>query len=172
MVCSSCDKRIPEESRFCMYCSQSVGITKAFDDIVVVKKATIESRLMEGFNRIQAISPETTGIDNISMELLILPPGAESLPHAHKNVHTVVYIIGGSVRAYVGERLEKYHDILSGDFVYVPPDVIHFPINKGNEVLVAVVARTPANSSVVEFKELTHNVRGVDIIHEVHEVIE
>lgn len=169
MFCSSCDKRIPEESRFCMYCGRSVGITKAFDDIVVVKKGTIESRLMEGFNRIKAISPETTGIDNISMELLTLPPGAESLPHAHKNVHTVAYIISGSVRLYVGERLEKYHDILSGDFVHVPPDVIHFPVNEGNEVLFAVIARTPANPSVVEFKELTHNVRGVDIIHEVIE---
>jgi uncharacterized RmlC-like cupin family protein len=54
-----------------------------------------------------------------------------------------------------GERLEHAHEIGPGDFIYVPPDAMHQPVNTSTtEPLVLVVARDAPVELVVEAPEL------------------
>ncbi len=108
----------------------------------------------QGFSRIQIFNSSVTGCDSISLEFVSLPKGAESSPHAHVSSHTVVFTLTGNVRVYFGRRLERDVRVGPLDCVYIPPGVIHHVVNEGDEVMTAVVARTPDRNIVEEFRDI------------------
>jgi uncharacterized RmlC-like cupin family protein len=88
------------------------------------------------------ISAATAGTQGLSMNLVIIPPGATAEPHFHKDYETAIYILKGRVKTVYGEGLQKTIVNEAGDFLYIPPGVPHQPTNlSDSEPAQAIVAR-------------------------------
>lgn len=92
------------------------------------------------------ISEQTAGATGISMNIVIIPPGAKAQPHYHEGFETAIYILKGDVQTFYGENLAKSCINQKGDFIYIPSGVPHQPVNLSSETeAVALVARNDAN---------------------------
>ena len=92
------------------------------------------------------ISETTAGAKNISMNLIIIPPGGAAEPHLHEGYETAIYLLKGRADTRYGKRLENSVICEAGDFVYIDADMPHEPINVSTtEPVLALVARNDAN---------------------------
>ena len=92
------------------------------------------------------ISGATAGSQGISMNLVIIPPGASAKPHFHKDYETAIYILKGRVKTAYGKGLAKSIVNEAGDFLYIPPGVPHQPTNlSDSEPAQALVSRNDSN---------------------------
>ena len=92
------------------------------------------------------ISGATAGSQGISMNLVIIPPGASAKPHFHKDYETAIYILKGRVKTAYGKGLAKSIVNDAGDFLYIPPGVLHQPTNlSDSEPAQALVSRNDSN---------------------------
>jgi uncharacterized RmlC-like cupin family protein len=101
------------------------------------------------------ISAATAGAKGISMNLVSIPPGGAAIPHFHRGFETAIYIIKGRVETRYGLGLR--HSIINqaGDFLYIPADLPHQPINLSkSEPALAIVSRNDPNEqeSVVHYQ--------------------
>jgi uncharacterized RmlC-like cupin family protein len=94
-----------------------------------------------------AVSDTLVGAQRIWLGYVELGPGLVSAVHHHGEAESGIYIISGQARFYTGERLEKVTPAQAGDFVWVPPHVVHVEQNiSPTEPVRMVVARsTQAN---------------------------
>ena len=53
------------------------------------------------------ISNASTGARGISMNLVVIPPGASAEPHSHREFETGIYVLQGRVETRFGEGLKK-----------------------------------------------------------------
>ncbi len=104
------------------------------------------------------ISAASAGASAISMNLVIVPPRGAAEPHAHRGFETAVYMVSGSVEVRYGRVLEESLTLEAGEFLFMPADVPHQPVNHLDEPAVAVVARNDANEqeSFERFSDLVH----------------
>jgi len=92
------------------------------------------------------ISARTAGAKGLSMNLVVIPPGAAAEPHFHKGFESAVYVLEGRVETRYGPGLEESVITETGDFLFIPPDVPHQPINlSATEAARAVVVRNDPN---------------------------
>ena len=105
-----------------------------------------------GMTRMEGVSQELGGAQGIHLAFATIPPGGRSSPHRHTNCESAIYVMRGRGRFLVGERLERALEISTGDFIYVPPQAVHAPVNEGDEPLGLIVAR---NASVEEVEEVS-----------------
>jgi uncharacterized RmlC-like cupin family protein len=92
------------------------------------------------------ISAETAGAKGLSMNLVIIPPGASAEPHFHKGFESAVYVLEGRVETHYGSKLEQSVITEAGDFLFIPPDVPHQPVNLSEtEAARAIVVRNDPN---------------------------
>ena len=88
------------------------------------------------------ISGKTVGARGLSMNLVIIPPGAAAEPHLHKGFESAVYVLEGRVETRYGPGLEHSVITEAGDFLFIPPDLPHQPVNLSEtEAARAVVVR-------------------------------
>lgn len=123
--------------------------------IVTIRPADT-SATRQGLPNFVGISADNAGARGISMNLVVIPPGGAAKPHRHRGYETAIYILKGHVRTRYGEGLcqDVVHE--AGDFVYIPADVPHQPVNLSTtEEARAVVARTdPDEQESVELYDL------------------
>jgi uncharacterized RmlC-like cupin family protein len=80
------------------------------------------------------------------MHLVVIPPGGRAVAHYHKGHETTIYIIKGRAGTRYGDQLEQSSINEAGDFIFIPPNVPHQPINLSDtEEVIAVVARNDPN---------------------------
>lgn len=92
------------------------------------------------------VSAARTGATGLSMNLVIVPPGAASVPHCHLGFEAAIYQLEGRVRTRYGPGLAESIDTEAGDFLFIPPGVPHQALNlSATERAVAVVARNVAD---------------------------
>jgi uncharacterized RmlC-like cupin family protein len=90
-----------------------------------------------------AISGAQVGAEKIWVGYVELGPGLVSAVHHHGEAESGIYIISGHARFYTGQRLENAHTAGTGDFVWVPPHVVHVEMNLSEtEPVRMVVARS------------------------------
>ena len=100
----------------------------------------------QGLPIFQGISGQNAGAKHISMNKVIIPPGGAAKAHVHKGYELVIYLIKGRVKTLYGEGLKKSVINEAGDFLYIPADLPHKPINLcTTEAAEAIVARTDPN---------------------------
>ena len=102
------------------------------------------------------ISKETAGSKGLSMNLVVIPPGASPKAHYHKDFETAIYLLKGRVETRFGENLKESIINEEGDFVYIPPGVPHKPVNLSKtEPAVAIVSRNDPNEheNVIAYDE-------------------
>jgi|SRR3954454_18973935 uncharacterized RmlC-like cupin family protein len=90
-----------------------------------------------------AIAQDTVGANKIWLGYVELAPGCTSAVHHHGEAESGIYIISGEARFYTGENLEQRKEARAGDFVWVPPHVVHVERNASlTEPVRMVVARS------------------------------
>ncbi len=115
------------------------------DGITVVRKSPT-CRGWNGIHYKSGMSRQTVGSQSLSMNVATIPPGGVAAAHVHVGFELMLYIVGGRVRHYFGERLEKIVDNQGGDFIFIEPDVAHEVHNlSDSKPVVAVVARSDAD---------------------------
>ncbi len=103
-----------------------------------------------GMLRAAAIAGVTTGTKNIWMGFVTMPPGAVSGVHHHAHCETGIYLLKGHARWDFGPNLEGSVVANPGDFVWVPPYVIHREANLSqDEPIEMVLARSSQETLVV-----------------------
>ena len=104
------------------------------------------------------ISGATAGAKELSMNLIIIPPGGSAQPHLHRGFESAIYLLKGRVETRYGPGLHESVVNEAGDFIFVPADLPHQPINlSATEPALAIVARNDPNEqeSVVPYNPKT-----------------
>ena len=119
----------------------------------VVHPDGLEVEVASGsMTRLAGVSNALAGADGIHLAIATIPPGCASSPHYHVNCESAIYVSSGNGRFLTGKNLEKTLDIGPGDFIYVPPDSVHQPVNDSlSEAMELIVARNAPVEIVVEF---------------------
>lgn len=104
----------------------------------------------------EGISADTAGSQHLCMHLVVIPPGGKAVAHYHNGYETAIYIVKGRAETKYGKHLEQSSINEAGDFLFIPPNVPHQPVNLSDtEEVIAVVARNDPNEqeSVVVIEE-------------------
>lgn len=116
---------------------------KPTDAEIVTIRPSATTGTKQGLPIFQGISGQNAGAKGISMNKVIIPPGGSAKAHRHKGYESVIYLIKGRVKTLYGEGLKKEVINEAGDFIYIPADLPHKPINlSSTEAAEAIVART------------------------------
>jgi uncharacterized RmlC-like cupin family protein len=99
----------------------------------------------QGFDYFSGLSAETVGSHGICMHVLEMPPGARAKAHLHESHETAIYVLSGESEMYYGENLEQHMTVRAGDFLYIPANMPHLPMNRTEKPCIAVIARTDPN---------------------------
>ena len=103
-----------------------------------------------GMYREAAVSRASAGAEKIWAGTVTIQPGAQTGPHHHGDLESVIYVLHGRARMRWGEALEFASEAGPGDFIYVPPHVPHQEINASqDEPLACVVVRSDQEPVVV-----------------------
>jgi uncharacterized RmlC-like cupin family protein len=98
-----------------------------------------------GMRREAAISRVLVGAERIWVGYVELDAFDISAAHHHGEAESAIYIISGQARFVVEEAT---YDASPGDFVWVPPHVVHVEANRGTEPVRMVVARSTQETLV------------------------
>ena len=89
------------------------------------------------------IAQVNVGASKIWLGYVELAPGCTSAVHHHGEAESGIYIISGQACFYTGPDLDQRREANAGDFVWVPPHVVHVEMNVSNtEPVRMVVARS------------------------------
>lgn len=103
-----------------------------------------------GMLRAEGCGGSTVGAQHIWVGHVTVNEGVRSGPHHHGDVESVIYVVSGKARFRFGENLEHSVDAEPGDFVFVPPHLVHQEVNASDEQpVLAVVARSSLENVVV-----------------------
>ena len=120
--------------------------TSTEEQTVTVIKTPPEVLTRQKLPNFVGISAETVGAKGLSMNLVVIPPGAAAEPHFHTGFESAVYVLEGRVETRYGPGLEASVITETGDFLFIPPDVPHQPINlSATEAARAIVVRNDPN---------------------------
>jgi uncharacterized RmlC-like cupin family protein len=115
---------------------------KAETEIIVIRP-TATTGTKQGLPIFQGISGHNAGAKHIFMNKVVIPPGGAAKAHRHKGYESAIYLLKGRVKTLYGEGLKKSIVNEAGDFIYIPADLPHKPINLSDtESAEAIVART------------------------------
>ena len=97
------------------------------------------------------ISNRTVGAKEISMNIVVIPPGACAEPHYHEIFESGIYLMSGRVITYFGDELDRYVINEPGDFIFIPPNLLHQPFNlsKSEEAKAIIVRNDPSEREAV-----------------------
>ena len=112
------------------------------------RRAEVSSGAM---SRVEGVSEILTGAEGIHLAMATIQPGGRSSPDFHVACDSAIYVIQGHGVFLMGEGLEESLDIRQDDFIYVPPGVVHAPVNTGSGPLELIVARNTPVEVVVEW---------------------
>jgi len=102
------------------------------------------------------VSAASTGARGISMNLVVIPPTGAAEPHSHRGYETAIYMMKGKLEVRHGAGLANSTFVEAGDFIFLPADLPHQPVNRSTEEpALAIVARNDPNEQ--ESVELFHS---------------
>lgn len=119
--------------------------TKEANEIVTIRPlTTVDSQ--QGLMQFVGISGANSGARGLSMNRVVIPPGGQAAAHRHVGSESAIFLLAGRVETFYGPCLEKSVINQTGDFLFIPPGVIHMPVNlSASEAAIAIVARNDAN---------------------------
>ena len=117
----------------------------------LIKSDQLEVEISSGsMTRPAGVSQGLTGSTGIHLAIATIPAGCSSTPHYHVNCESAIYVSKGRGRFLVGEHLETSLPIGPGDFLYIPAEAVHQPVNDGDQPMELIVARNTPVEIVVE----------------------
>ena len=107
------------------------------------KDAIVTKQQLPNF---EGISGSSAGATGLCMHIVVIPPGGRAVPHFHNGYETALYVIKGRAETRYGDGLKESVISEAGDFLFIPANVPHQPVNMSEtEEVVAVVARNDPN---------------------------
>ena len=120
-------------------------------EIKVVHPDGLEIEIQSGaMTRLAGVSEALTGSTGIHLAVATIPPHCASSPHYHVNCESAIYVIKGQGRFVIGDNLETELPIGPGDFIYVPAEAVHQPVNDSPDDMGIIVARNTPVEIVVD----------------------
>jgi uncharacterized RmlC-like cupin family protein len=114
-------------------------------------------RAEQGSDYLPGISAESAGAKALWLGMVTLPPGQRTKAHVHAQHETAFYMVSGDeVEMWSGDQLQ-YRDVLkSGDYLFIPPNVPHVAVNRGQAPAVFIGSRNEptAQESVVMYPDM------------------
>lgn len=108
------------------------------------------------------VSGRPAAARELSLQLVMIPPGSRGMPHFHPAHETAIYAVSGQAEVWHGRGLVKRTVVRAGDFMYIPPGTPHLPVNLTDITAIAVVARTdPAGTDGSVVVELPRHLAGL-----------
>ena len=118
------------------------GATAPAEQGVTVIKTPQEVFTIQQLPNYVGISGKTVGARALSMNIVVIPPGGSAEPHFHAGFESAVFVLEGRVETRYGPGLEKSVITEAGDFLFIPADVPHQPVNLSkSEAARAIVVR-------------------------------
>jgi uncharacterized RmlC-like cupin family protein len=111
--------------------------------ILVRSARTYEGK--QGLDYGEGVFLENTGARRLCLHTLRIPPGGRARTHLHASHETAIYLVAGVVSVLHGPGLEHRTEMHAGDYLYIPPDCPHVPVNTGEVEAFGVLARTDPN---------------------------
>ncbi|SDP41642.1 Cupin domain-containing protein [Klenkia soli] len=110
-----------------------------------------------GLRRFAAICADKTGSSELWMGYAVLEPGGKTGVHHHGESETAIFVISGVTRWWVGEELDDVREAHAGDFVFIPPGIVHWEQNASEtEPVEMIVARSTQEAIVVAVEGHPH----------------
>jgi len=123
------------------------------DELVIIspdERSVNPDEQTRGMRRESGVTPETTGSVSLWSGHVTTPGGSDSGAHHHGDAESAIYMLSGKARFRWGNRLEHERIAGPGDFIYVPPQVIHSEENLSpDEPVVFVVSRNAGTMTTV-----------------------
>ena len=117
----------------------------------VIHPHELEVEVKSGsMTRLAGVSESLVGSTGIHLAVATIPPGCASSPHYHVNCESAIFVAKGRGHFLTGKNLEKSLPISVGDFIYVPANAVHQPVNDGFEPMELIVSRNTPVEIVVE----------------------
>ena len=102
-----------------------------------------------GMRRRTAIDAQLAGSRNLWVGFVTMEPGARSAAHHHGDSESVIYMLRGRARFPFGDRLQDVVEAGPGDFIYVPPQVVHQEINASDSEGIEMIVTRDSQENVV-----------------------
>ena len=110
-----------------------------------------------GLQRWSGVSAVLGGSERLWMGYAVLEPGGKTGVHHHGESETAIFVVSGVTRWWVGDQLDDVREARAGDFVFIPPDVVHWEQNASDtEPVEMVVARSTQEAVVVAVEGHPH----------------
>ena len=103
------------------------------------------------------ISAETVGAKALFLGVVTIPPQGRTKAHRHELHESAFYLLSAeSVELCTGPRLEHRELARAGDYLFIPANVPHVAVNRGQSpaVFIGVRNEPTAQESVVMMPEL------------------
>jgi uncharacterized RmlC-like cupin family protein len=113
-----------------------------------------------GMEREEGVGAKTVAAESIWLGHVTVDPGVRSGAHHHGDVESAIYIISGRARFKFGDRLEREAEAEAGDFVFVPPYLVHQEINASNDEPVEMIVARGSQENVVVNVEVAEAAEG------------
>ena len=116
----------------------------------VVVKGGGGYRAEQGSDYLPGISAESVGAKALWLGIATIPPGKRTKAHVHEHHETAFYMMR------TGDQLQHRDVVRSGDYLYIPANVLHVAVNRGSKPAVFLGARNEptARESVVMYPEM------------------
>ena len=103
------------------------------------------------------VSRNTAGSEKVCMNVLPMPPGVHSIPHIHKEIETIAYLLEGECTLFYGKKLENYILVRKGEQIFIPENVPHTPYNQSKNECIWVVVHSSGDDQdeLISMPELT-----------------
>ncbi len=132
---------------------------KPGDGGVVTIRPSASTLSKQKLQQFVGISGANSGARGLSLNRIVIPPGASARAHRHLGSESAIYLIQGTVLTRYGDHLQYSVVNHAGDFLYIPPGLAHQPTNlSATEAAIAIVSRNDANEQ--EHVELIESSRS------------
>ena len=94
-------------------------------------------------------------LEGLSLQSLILNPGAVREPHVHPNAAQMDFVVSGSGRVgIVGPGDTQVHEVSAGDVTFIPSGHLHWIENIGQENLHFLLVLANEAADTIELTEM------------------
>ena len=114
-------------------------------------------RAEQGSDYLPGISAESVGAKVLWLGIVTLPPGQRTKAHVHERHETAFYMMSGDeVELWTGDQLQFRDIVRTGDYLFIPANVLHVAVNRGEKPAVFIGSRNEptAQESVVMRPEM------------------
>ena len=114
-------------------------------------------RAEQGSDYLPGISAESVGAKALWLGIVTLQSGQRTKAHVHERHETAFYMMSGDeVELWTGDKLQFRDIVRTGDYLFIPANVLHVAVNRCEKAAVFIGSRNEptAQESVVMHPEM------------------